>query len=97
MVSNLRFIFPLLAFFLVACTNAPVQEMSNARQAIDLAHQLDAYQHAPQLMNMAQNRLSDAELALQQGKWKMAKNSAIQARGHAIEARVKVVSYMIEN
>ena len=97
MVRILRFIFPLFGLFLVACANAPVQEMSNARQAIDSAHQYEADKHAPKLMSMAQKRLFDAEMALQQGQWKMAKKSAIQARNHAIEARAQVVSYGMEN
>lgn len=93
----LRFILPLMALMLSACASAPVQEMSDARQAIDAASKLKADKYAPNLMLRAKKRLIAAENALKQGQWKKARKSAINARSDAIAARAQADSSTSEN
>lgn len=90
-------IFTLSLLLLAGCSSLPVQEMSNARQALDAARQAEAGKHAPGLMLRAKSRLLDAEMALKKGEWKKARKSAIQARVDAIAARERVVSEYSEN
>jgi len=92
-----RLILPLMAVLLSSCASAPVQEMSDARQAIDAASKVKAGKFAPKLMLRAKNRLIDAEKALKQGEWKKARKSAINARSDAIAARAQVDSASSEN
>jgi hypothetical protein len=72
---------------LVACAGAPVQEMSNARQAIKAAR--DATGHstaAPASLTEAEALLIRAEGNLQRRAYKAARRDAIAARGKAAEA-----------
>lgn len=86
-----RFLYPILPLLaaiglLAGCSSAPVQEMSDARQAIAAANQAEAEQHAPDLMRRALHQLAAAETALEVGAWQLARTSAIAAREDAISA-----------
>ena len=90
----LRQLFPpfVLAWFLVGvqiagCVGAPVQEMSDARQAIRAARQAGAEQHAPAELAEAQRYLDQAKGNLQHGEYRTARDQAEQARARALEAR----------
>lgn len=78
----------LLCVGMVGCAGAPVQEMSNARQAIKAARDAGADQVAPQEMSEAQSLLEQAEANLQKGAWRDARRNAIQAKSKATEAMV---------
>jgi|SRR5437868_650368 len=78
----------LLCVGMVGCAGAPVQEMSNARQAIKAAHDAGADQVAPKEMSEAQALLEKAEADLQKGAWRDARRNAVQARSKAAEAMV---------
>lgn len=93
----LQTLLPIVALALSACSSAPVQEMSDARQAISAASTAEADKHAPKLMLRAKNRLIAAENALKQGEWKEARKSAIEARNDAIAARAKADTGSNEN
>jgi PBP1b-binding outer membrane lipoprotein LpoB len=88
----LHLILPIIAVLglLSGCSSAPVQEMSDARQAITAARQVEAVQYAPDLMQRAIQQLAVAEQALEAGAWKSARTSAMAAREDAIAARLQV-------
>lgn len=71
---------------LAGCTNAPVQEMSNARQAIRAARDAGADRIAPQKLSEAQDFLERAEVSLQNRSYRDARRNAVAARGRASEA-----------
>ncbi len=70
-----------------ACGSAPVQEMSEARQAIDAARVAGAEQHAAEQYHKAQNLLKNAEQQLNDYHFSKARQSAAEARDEAVRAR----------
>lgn len=71
---------------LVACAGAPVQEMSNARQAIKAARDATATSvAAPASLIEAEALLNRAEDSLQKRAYKEARRDAIAARNKAAE------------
>jgi hypothetical protein len=75
---------------LAACAGAPVQEMSNARQAIRAARDAGAEKMAPQKLNEAELLLNRAEDSLERRAYREARRNAIAARDKAAEALVAV-------
>ncbi len=69
-----------------ACISPPVQEMSNARQAIAAAEEAGALNTAPEVMEQAQRFLNQAEQRLQNKQFRDARRSAIAAKLEAIRA-----------
>jgi len=85
---RLRWLFVLLVLALgSACGSAPVQEMSEARQAIDAARIAGAEQHAAEQYKKAQTLLKDAEQLLNDRHFRKAGLSAADARDEAVRAR----------
>ncbi len=76
----------LVCFALAACAGAPVQEMSNARQAIRAARDAGAERVAPQQLVEARSYMESAEKSLQSRNYRDARRSALAARGKAVEA-----------
>ena len=74
-------------FFGLACRTAPVQEMSEARQAIDAARAAGAAQYANPELEQALSSLKTAEEMLNERRFRDARRSAQQARDEAIHAR----------
>jgi uncharacterized iron-regulated membrane protein len=72
---------------LSGCAGAPVQEMSNARQAVRAAERAGAQQHAPAVLAEAQRLLAQATENLSQGEYRAARDQAEAARAKALEAR----------
>jgi hypothetical protein len=68
------------------CSVAPVQEMSNARQAVQAAVDSGAGDEAPDDLAAARRYLRQAEDALRQGHYAEARHRAIQARRRAQDA-----------
>lgn len=68
------------------CASAPVQEMSNARQAIKAARDAGAERVAPQTLSEAQALLQQAETSLQKRLYRDARRNAIAAHHKAAEA-----------
>ena len=66
---------------------APVQEMSNARQAVRAAEKAGAVTLAPELMTEARQALRNAETLLRQCEYRTARDEAELARLKAVEAR----------
>ena len=87
--SRTFFLGLLLLALLAGCAGVPVQEMSNARQAIEAARQAGAETRAAEELNAAQNLLRRAEEALAEGFYKQAKEDAEAARTKAVSAQQK--------
>jgi hypothetical protein len=77
----------LFAVVLVGCAGAPVQEMSNARQAVRAAERAGAEAAAPELLEAARQSLRSAEINIRRHEYRVARDEAEQARAHAVEAR----------
>ncbi len=68
-------------------TAPPVQEMSDARQAIEVARQAGAEAHAGPELTEALHFLESAEHDLDVEEYARARRSALQAKSKALEAR----------
>lgn len=75
-----------LAMSVSGCAGAPVQEMSNARQAIKAARDAGADKIVPSTLSEAQTLLERAETNLQRRAYRDARRDAIAARSKATEA-----------
>ena len=70
-----------------ACvTSPPVQEMSDARQAISAAEQADAARFAPESLGDARRLLETAENQLRNEAYGPARINAVRARNRAVQA-----------
>lgn len=76
----------LLLLALSACAGAPVQEMSNARQAVAAAEQGGAEKAAPRHLALAKHLLQAAQTALDRAEYSTAREDALQARQEALTA-----------
>jgi len=70
----------------------PVQEMSDARQAIRAAHEARADQYAPQKLRSAEDSMELATRTLEQGEYEAARMAATVAKALAIKARDAAVA-----
>jgi len=84
--ARIRGILVVASLALAACAGAPVQEMSNARQAIRAARDAGADKTAPQKLNEAEVLLNRAEDSLERRAYREARRNAIAARDKAAEA-----------
>lgn len=77
----------LVAVFIVGCaTSPPVQEMSDARQAIAAAEDADAARLAPAPLDDARRFLTQAETQIRERSFTMARSNAIRAKNSAVDA-----------
>lgn len=72
---------------LSGCAGMPVQEMSDARQAVQAAHKAGADKYAPEQMAEADRLLKSAKSNLNKGEYRTARDEAELARAKAMEAR----------
>jgi len=72
---------------LAACTTPPVQEMSDARQAVDAAVESGAAKQAPEKMGSAQAALRMAERLMHDHQFNAARHYAVEAKRRALEAQ----------
>ncbi len=70
-----------------ATSGPPTQEMSDARQALDAARQVNAASHVPETLQDAQSLLSQAEEKLGEGAFAQAQHDALAAKAGATKAR----------
>lgn len=80
-----RLLFPLL--LVAACAQAPVQEMSDARQAIQAARAVVQQPADRAQLENAERNLRDAEAALEAGRYAEARRHAASAKADALEVR----------
>lgn len=78
-----------LLVLLGACVSAPVQEMSDARQAIQAAEEAGAATLAAQALSDAKRLLTSAERKLQREAYASARQDARESRRRATEALEK--------
>ena len=78
----------LIAALLVAagCESMPVQEMSDARQAIMAAREAGAEEHATESLLAAEASLHSAEKYLNARNYAIARREALDAKSKAIDA-----------
>ncbi len=77
-----------LLLVLAACETAPpVQEMSDARQAIAVAREAGAEEHAPLQLKEAVDFLQRAEQKLNEREYLVARQDALAAKERALAAR----------
>ena len=86
-MSN-RTLIILLTLMVGSCAAVPppVQEMSDARQAIAAAEDSDAVRLAPVPLSEARRFLEQAETQLRNHTYDLARTNAIRARSRAVEA-----------
>jgi hypothetical protein len=77
----------LLAGLLGSCAGAPIQEMSDARQAVRAARDAGAAVQARGLLEQAERGMTSAEDALQGDRFFEARSEAVQAKEAAVGAR----------
>jgi hypothetical protein len=82
-----RSIAGLSLVLIAACASAPVQEMSDARLALQAAQAVGAQNYSPDHFLQAQQLLQQAEEQLAMGAYTMARQLALNARDSAIRAR----------
>lgn len=81
-------IFVLSLFLVSACAVVPpVQEMSDARQAVEAAREAKADKYAAQKLRSAEDSLELATKTLNQGEYEAARMAASVAKALAIKAR----------
>ena len=88
MPGRLRTVLAVSALgLLAACvTSPPVQEMSDARQAIRAAEEADAQHLATDTLTAARRFLAEAEEQLQQQAYGPARLNAVRAKNRATQA-----------
>jgi hypothetical protein len=69
------------------CAGAPLQEMSDARQAIRAAERAGAATYAPDALTEAKKLVERARSSMQQREYREARDDAERARERAVEAR----------
>lgn len=81
-------LLPCVCALLFACTVVPpVQEMSDARQAVEAAREAQAAKYAEQKLRSAEDSLELAIKTLNQGEYEAARMAASVAKALAIKAR----------
>ena len=85
-----RFHLFLVFGLLAACVAAPVQEMSDARQAIESAKAVGADDYTNTAMREASLLLEQAQSALESHRYRDARRMATEAKSKAISARIFV-------
>jgi hypothetical protein len=85
-VRSLTFCGIVVAAAAACVTSPPVQEMSDARQAIAAAEEADAGRLAPASLDEARRLLGAAEQQLQQQAYGPARANAVRAKNRAVEA-----------
>jgi Domain of unknown function (DUF4398) len=79
-----RAVLTFAALVLAGCvTSPPVQEMSDARQAISAAEAANAERLAPESLRDARRFLAEAEQQLQQQAYGQARFNAVRAKNRA--------------
>ncbi|HVY63380.1 MAG TPA: DUF4398 domain-containing protein [Gammaproteobacteria bacterium] len=82
-----RVLLTVVALVLSGCvTSPPVQEMSDARQAIKAAEEANAARVAPESLQDARRFLAEAEQQLQQQAYGPARFNAVRAKNRATMA-----------
>ncbi len=74
---------------LSACSAAPIQEMSDARQAVQAAKSAGLEPQQSKLLELAEDHLKSAELKLKRRWYDSAREDALLAKDAAVRARIE--------
>jgi HEPN domain-containing protein len=85
-----RWVLPLL--LVAACAQAPVQEMSDARQALQAARAVVEKEADVVRLQQAERTLREAESALEAGRYADARRQAEAAKTEAVEVRQRAAA-----
>jgi len=77
----------LVVGMVAGCATAPMQEMSDARQAVQAAREAGATLHTPVAMDNAERDLSQAENKLRKRDYDSARDEALAAKQQAVKTR----------
>lgn len=77
----------LAALWLAGCATAPTQEMSDARQSVQAAHEAGARDYASHHLRVAVQYLQEAERELELRYFSRARHDAVVAKSEAVKAR----------
>ncbi len=86
MLKPTKLLIVMLLAGLASCTGAPVQEMSDARQAVRAAQAAGAGDAAPERLAEAERLVDEAQTLLQRFDYRGAQHAAVEARRVAVEA-----------
>ena len=78
--------FAVLLLGIAGCESMPVQEMSDARQAIMAARDAGAAEHANDQLRAAEESLQSAEKYLNSRNYAVARREAVEAKSRALDA-----------
>jgi len=76
----------------VACSQFPVQELSDARQALEAAEDAGAEERAQDDYTTAKNLLQEAEFEVDAGAYRDAGDTALRAKSFALRARLRAAT-----
>jgi predicted S18 family serine protease len=85
-------IFIFITVFVIGCVGAPTQEMSDARQAIKAARDVQADYYMPALWRKVEQNLAQAEQKLEAGEFKKARLFATLTKDQAVNAHNMAVA-----
>ena len=87
--SSLRagLVLSILVVALAGCASAPVQEMSDARQAISAARAAGGERYTPETLEEAERLINRASHELSLGRYNLARSAALSAKQRAMSAR----------
>lgn len=86
----------LFATLLCGCETIPVQQMSDARQALRAAEQAGAERYSVELYSEARMLMEDADRFLAEGRYSLAGKLAERARKLAIRARQQAAERRVQ-
>ncbi|VAW91483.1 hypothetical protein MNBD_GAMMA22-2744 [hydrothermal vent metagenome] len=96
-IVTLILLFSTLLFNVSCAINPPVQEMSNARQALNAARDANAEQFAENQYKKAKELLEQARSNIENGDYHTARYLALEAKNEAIQARQNSQNQSKEN
>lgn len=74
------------------CSQFPVQELSDARQALEAAEDVGAPEYAQDDYITARHLLQEAEYEVDAGEYRDAEDTAIRAKRFALRARLRAAT-----
>jgi predicted lipid-binding transport protein (Tim44 family) len=87
-----KFVTIIILIILIGCTTIPTQEMSDARQALKAANDVNAKHYAPTAWQQAQKNLKQAEEYLIKNQFQQAREQAILVKQQAVNAHNMAVA-----
>lgn len=87
-----KFLSIIIPIIIIGCTTIPTQEMSDARQALKAANDVNAKHYAPSTWQQAYKNLKQAEQYLINNQFQQAREQAILVKQQAVNAHNMAVA-----